>query len=86
MDPLKDNIQSYTVYCFTCIILNIVKALLQPNPNLRYEKKILSKIDSGNQLGRPAEESQLQALGKVLEVSAVQMKPHNDKVTCYKCS
>lgn len=56
-----------------------IEALLQPNPNLRYEKKILSKIDSGNQLGRPAEESQLQALGKVLEVSAVQMKPHNLK-------
>jgi len=56
-----------------------VEALLQPNPNLRYEKMLLSKIDSTNTLGRPTDESQYQGLGRTLEATSTSQKPHNEK-------
>ena len=63
------------IYFWTLII-----ALLQPNPNLRYEKMLLSKIDSTNTLGRPTDESQYQGLGRTLEATSTSQKPHNEKV------
>lgn len=56
-----------------------VEGLLQPNPNLRYEKMLLSKIDSGNTLGRPQEESQFQQLSKSMELCSNSQRPHHEK-------
>lgn len=47
-----------------------IEALLQPNPNLRMEKFVLSKIDSGNQLGRPEDRSNFEQLGYTLSAAA----------------
>ena len=64
----------------TCSFWTLIIALLQPNPNLRYEKMLLSKIDSTNTLGRPTDESQYQGLGRTLEATSTSQKPHNEKV------
>lgn len=63
-----------------CDFWTLIIALLQPNPNLRYEKMLLSKIDSTNTLGRPTDESQYQGLGRTLEATSTSQKPHNEKV------
>jgi len=56
-----------------------VEGLLQPNPNLRMEKMLLSKFDTGNTLGRPQEESQFQQLSKSMEMCSVTQKTYNEK-------
>lgn len=56
-----------------------VEGLLQPNPNLRMEKMLLSKFDTGNTLGRPQEESQYQQLSKSMEMCSVTQKAYNEK-------
>ena len=58
----------------------IFLGLLQPNPNLRMEKMLLSKFDTGNTLGRPQEESQFQQLSKSMEMCSVTQKTYNEKV------
>jgi len=56
-----------------------VEGLLQPNPNMRMEKMLLSKFDTGNTLGRPQEESQFQQLSKSMEMCSVTQKTYNEK-------
>jgi len=56
-----------------------VEGLLQPNPNMRMEKMLLSKFDTGNTLGRPQEESQFQQLSKTMEMCSVTQKTYNEK-------
>lgn len=51
-------------------IKEAVETLLQPNPNLRMEKFVLSKIDTGNQLGRPQDQSPYENLGKTLSAAS----------------
>lgn len=68
------------VLLIQCDFWTLIIALLQPNPNLRYEKMLLSKIDSTNTLGRPTDESQYQGLGRTLEATSTSQKPHNEKV------
>jgi len=57
-----------------------IEALLQPNPNLRMEKFVLSKIDSTNQLGRPDDSSAHENLGRTLTGASQSLATTNSKV------
>lgn len=57
-----------------------VEALLQPNPNLRIEKFVLSKIDTTNTLGRPQDKSNHEQLGLTLTSAAKPLTTSNPKV------
>lgn len=58
-----------------------VEALLQPNPNLRMEKFVLSKIDSTNTLGRPEDVSNHEQLGRTLTAAAKPVANTNPKLS-----
>ena len=61
-------------------IKEAVETLLQPNPNLRMEKFVLSKIDTGNQLGRPQDQSPYENLGKTLSAASKPIASSNPMV------
>ncbi|CAG5094634.1 Oidioi.mRNA.OKI2018_I69.XSR.g13730.t1.cds [Oikopleura dioica] len=77
-------------------ICDSMNALVQPNPNLRMEKLVLSKlgsinqkwascesnkvIDSGNSLGRPQDLSGLESLGSSLLCSSAGAKESNEQL------
>lgn len=58
-----------------------IEALLQPNPNLRMEKFVLSKIDSTNQLGRPEDSSAHENLGRTLTGASKSLATTNPKLS-----
>ena len=65
-------------------IKEAVETLLQPNPNLRMEKFVLSKIDTGNQLGRPQDQSPYENLGKTLSAASKPIASSNPMVILEK--
>lgn len=67
-------------------IKEAVETLLQPNPNLRMEKFVLSKIDTGNQLGRPQDQSPYENLGKTLSAASKPIASSNPMVIIKICN
>jgi len=61
-------------------ICDSMNSLVQPNPNLRMEKLVLSKIDSSNSLGRPQDLSGLESLGSSLLCSSAGAKETNEQL------